>query len=88
MLHVTCYIVWVSGECRGLFEHGVCGESPGLRLYVGPDGNGTCGCSEATSITLVGRPLLTLTSRAGSGTRKGVIRNFTQLRLSVMKERF
>jgi len=38
--------VWVSGECRGLFEHGVCGESPGLRLYVGPDGNGTCGCSE------------------------------------------
>jgi len=36
---------WVRGQCKVFFADGVCGEV-GQRLYVGPDGNGTCDCEE------------------------------------------
>merc|ERR1712183_1069535 len=38
---------WYSGQCRPFFQDGVCGDEVlGERLYVGPDGNGTCDCDE------------------------------------------
>lgn len=38
---------WVRGQCKVFFADGVCGEV-GQRLYIGPDGNGTCDCEEAS----------------------------------------
>ena len=38
---------WVRGQCQAFFADGVCGEV-GQRLYIGPDGNGTCDCEEAS----------------------------------------
>lgn len=38
---------WYRNKCRPLFEDGVCGDEVlGERLYVGPNGNGTCDCEE------------------------------------------
>jgi len=37
--------VWYGGRCRDVYEDGVCGlHMPGMRLFAGPDGNGTCDC--------------------------------------------
>ena len=40
------FAAWYQGQCRAFFQDQVCGL--GQRLYIGPDGNGTCGCSEVS----------------------------------------
>ena len=47
--HVVVWAAWYRGQCRPFFQDGVCGEDVlGERLYVGPEGNGTCDCDEVS----------------------------------------
>ena len=38
--------IFYDGECHELYEDGVCGLEPGLRLYVTSSGEGVCDCDD------------------------------------------
>ena len=86
---LSCFVLsaWYTGECWPFFEDGVCGEDVlGERLYVGPDGNGTCDCDEVSPRSSSPLTKSHSTTRVGSDTRTGVTRSSAQL--SVVMARY
>ena len=61
-----------------MYEDGVCGlHMPGMRLFAGPDGNGTCDCDtgEARQGNYRATSLIVTCGRAGSGTMEGATKS-------------
>ena len=70
--------VWYGGRCRDVYEDGVCGlHMPGMRLFAGPDGNGTCDCDtgEARQDNYRATSLIVTCGRAGSGRMEGATKS-------------